>query len=220
MKYSELHYHQAKAKSQKLTPAQAVGLILADPKIDDLAPDTLAAIAMLINKGEKRAASKKDLENPFWIAAQFMAKNDIRYYLNNIYSDGENLIASDGHRLVKINHKVEPGFYTPSGQLEFGPDHARFPNFNRVYNQAWLEDQPVTLAEFSDEKMIDTDKPFPAIAYTLTSAKNEKVRVWFNRGYIEAVQKLGITSAVIAANFSALKFEGPNFTGIVMPIRE
>ena len=220
MKYSDLTYHASHAKRRKMTPAQAIAAILQDPATDNLDPITLAAIAMLINKGEKQATTKKDLSNPFWIAAQFMAKEDVRYYLNNIYSDGENLIASDGHRHVRIKHKAEPGFYTAAGNLEFGPDHAKFPAFDRVYNQQWLDDQPIELALFADEKMMGTEKPFPVVAYTVREKENVLTQVWFNRAYIETVQKLGISHATIAANFTALKFEHDNFDGVVMPIRE
>lgn len=220
MKYSELTNHTNHAKRLKMTPAQAIAAILQDPATDNLDPITLAAIAMLINKVEKRAATKKDLSNPFWIAAQFMGKDDTRCYLNNIYSNGENLIASDGHRLVRIKQEAEPGFYTASGNLEFEPEHAKYPAFDLVYNQQWLDDQPVELAVFTGEKMLNPEKPFPVGAYTVRDAKNEPRQVWFNRAYIETVQKLGVTHAVIAANFSALKFEHDNFDGIVMPTRE
>jgi len=219
MKYSELSYYTNHAKALKMTPAQAIAAILQDPATDALNSTTLAAIAMLINKGEKRAATKKDLSNPFWIAAQFMAKDDIRYYLNSIYSDGSHIIASDGHRLVRIKYEAEPGFYTASGQKQYEPDHARFPDFGRVYGQPWLDDQPVELALFTDEKMIGSKEPAPAIAYAVRDNKNEPAQVWFNRAYIETVQKLGVTHAVIAADFSALKFEHDNFDGVVMTIR-
>ncbi|MCK5020277.1 MAG: hypothetical protein KAS32_24775, partial [Candidatus Peribacteraceae bacterium] len=54
--------------------------------------------------------SAKSKTPDLWVA-KAMAK-DVRYYLNFVYSDGERLMATDGHRLhVLITDKYEPGYY-------------------------------------------------------------------------------------------------------------
>ena len=45
-----------------------------------------------------------------WVAMA-MANKDVRYYLNYIYSDGNRIMATDGHRLHIVNKSVAQGFY-------------------------------------------------------------------------------------------------------------
>ena len=214
MKYSELQQYHAHAKANKLTAAQAIAAIINDPKIDDLEPATLQAIAFLVGKGETKAANKKDINNPFWLAAQFMAKGEIRDYLNYIYSNGAELVASNGHVLIKIPHEVEPGYYNPSGNMALSIDEYKYPNFDRVYNQPFFDDEPLDLTKPHYEKMTDGETPCPIAGWIVNGTD-----VWFQKQYIDLLLKISVTQAVISTNYIALKYETDSFSGIVMPIR-
>ena len=64
-----------------------------------------------------------------WVA-KAMAKADVRYYLNYLYSDGKRLLATDGHRLHAMPTDLEAGFYN-TDLVKVDVD-ARYPDTNRV----------------------------------------------------------------------------------------
>jgi len=93
----------------------------------------LRIVAYLLDKQRKKElATVKPLNDPFKLASLFMGKNDIRNYLNEIYSDGTHLIASDGHALIKIHHQCAAGYYDAHGVKT--DTYAKYPDFNRVLN--------------------------------------------------------------------------------------
>jgi hypothetical protein len=55
-----------------------------------------------------KTKSLKNLTDDNWVALA-RGKNDVRYFLNYCYSDGENYVACDGHRL----HMLKNVSYTP-----------------------------------------------------------------------------------------------------------
>ena len=59
-------------------------------------------------------------------------KDDIRYYLNHVYSDGNRLIATDGHRVHIMVKSLEPGFYDDNLQKVHDTDYGKFPEIDRV----------------------------------------------------------------------------------------
>jgi hypothetical protein len=63
-----------------------------------------------------------------WVA---LAKptNDVRYYLNYLYSDGNRIMATDGHRLHILNKSIEPGFYNKE-MIKIEVD-GKFPDVDR-----------------------------------------------------------------------------------------
>jgi len=61
-----------------------------------------------------------------------LPKDDIRYYLNYIYSDGKRLCATDGHRVhVYKTTEYAPGFYD-SNMNQVEDINARYPDIDRV----------------------------------------------------------------------------------------
>lgn len=60
-----------------------------------------------------------------WVA-KARGKKDVRFYLNFMYSDGNNLIATDGHRLHMIPTNLEQGYY--DDQINKLDDQGRFPD--------------------------------------------------------------------------------------------
>ncbi len=68
------------------------------------------------------------IKTPFHWLTKARGKNDVRYYLNNVYSDGTHLFATDGHRAHIINEVRPAGWYDDNGQLIHDPDWANFPD--------------------------------------------------------------------------------------------
>ena len=68
-----------------------------------------------------------------WVA-RAMAKKDVRYYLNYVYSDGARTIATDGRRMhVLAGQSLPQGYYTAAGdQVD---EDAKYPDIDRVIPQ-------------------------------------------------------------------------------------
>jgi len=64
-----------------------------------------------------------------WVALA-MAKNDVRHYLQYIYSDGNRIMATDGHRLHIVHKSIETGFYNK--EMIKVEANARFPDVDRI----------------------------------------------------------------------------------------
>lgn len=64
----------------------------------------------------------------------WVAKDDVRYYLNFVYVTEERMVGTDGHRLhiAPNTDGLEPGFYDKNGTKLHNPDYARFPDVDRV----------------------------------------------------------------------------------------
>lgn len=63
-----------------------------------------------------------------------MGVNDVRNYLNFAYSDGENLVATDGHRLHMMPTKLPTGFYDRN--MAMVTVNGNFPNYQRIIPDA------------------------------------------------------------------------------------
>jgi hypothetical protein len=197
-----MQYNELTGNKLHGTLQDAINILLQDPAVDNLQYTSKQAIALLIGKAETKIARKKDLSNPFGIAAKFMAKDDVRYYLNFIYSTGEELHASDGNTAVIVKHAATPGFYTPSGNMAYPETFARFPSLKDA-----IKNLGVKKAE-----TYDLTKPLEG------TAENVKLGpTWFFRKYVERVIKLGITEAKI--NDAMLYAEKDNLQVVIMPTR-
>jgi len=68
-----------------------------------------------------------------WVA-RAMAKKDVRYYLNYVYSDGARTIATDGRRMhVLTGQSLPQGYYTITGDR--ADEDAKYPDIDRVIPQ-------------------------------------------------------------------------------------
>jgi len=73
-----------------------------------------------------------NLKAPIDILKKAVAKNDARYYLNYIYIDDKNIVATDGHRLSMYSNddNLAPGFYNKNmNKCDIG---ATYPDYKRV----------------------------------------------------------------------------------------
>jgi hypothetical protein len=204
MKLSELEQY---TRGYKLDAKKAVSIICQDDSIDGLHPETRAAIAFMLRKTESKAANKKELTNPFWLAAKFMAKKDVRYYLNYIYSDGNTLTASTGHVLIQVSHKCEPGFYDRLGNLVESPEFAKFPNCERL------------LADVSNPKPFDISDFKDAGFSGKVSVVSTDDETFFNTEYFALLTRIKADSTVTVTD-KVLIFTGPAYIGCIMPIRK
>jgi len=68
-----------------------------------------------------------------WAAKAVTGARDCRYYLQYLYSDGENLIATDGHRLHRVKTtSYAPGFYCPKSFNPVDVD-VKYPDCERFF---------------------------------------------------------------------------------------
>jgi hypothetical protein len=203
MKLSDLDHY---TRGYKMDAKKAVSILCRDESIDALCPETRAAIAFLLKKTEVKAASKKELTNPFWLASQFMAKKDVRYFLNYICSDGYTLTASTGHVLIQVNHKCDPGFYDRLGNLVEPPEFAKFPDFKNVLVKTGAKP-----FELSDFKEAGFSGKIPVV-----SADD---KTFFNADYMALLTRIKADNQVIQTK-SHLIFTGDEYQGVIMPIRK
>jgi len=182
--------------------------------------DARNALAWLIANAQKKALAKvKPLDCPFKLASLFLAdKKDPRYYLQQIYSTGTHLVASNGHVLIKINHVCEPGFYDALGNKT--DMDARYPDFKKVMDcYIKLKSNTVTLVNNSLAFYGSTKEK----CYTY----NEKNL--FDSTYIDLlIKKLGLKHGYICKNknggddilfFHSLPDSKIQFIGCIMPLR-
>jgi len=80
-----------------------------------------------------------------WIATA-VAKDEVRFYLDYVYCDGEYIVGTDGHRLhmapaMGSDYSYAPGWYLPSGHLTDDPG-VEFPDYKKVIpsreNLRWI----------------------------------------------------------------------------------
>ena len=164
--------------------------------------------AYLLDKQRKKElATVKPLNDNFKLASLFMGKNDLRIYLNEIYSDGTNLIASNGCILIKIVHRCAAGYYDAHG-VKTGTD-AKYPDFNRVLNDT-------TPRYDVDLSSSETFMYTPKTKGDRLEANGKTHAYPFST--IQILKKIGVKTAQIndAGN---LYFEGDTFTGVIMPMR-
>lgn len=81
-----------------------------------------------------------------WVAKAVADKKDVREYLRYVYSDGEHLVATDGHRIHWIKTNDYPaGYYCPKS-LERVDYDAKYPDWKRASQGT---DTPEDLASYS-----------------------------------------------------------------------
>lgn len=147
-----------------------------------------------------------------WVARAAAAK-DIRNYLNFVYSDGERLIATDGHRLHWIETEEYPkGYYIPS-TLDAITCNDTYPDIDRVIPATYAKDcQQCKLSEF---KVIDTGKH--GLAYKLPND------TYVNKKYLAAVYNRDAEMLLYLPGDSLTSIKAESLDGkrhaVVMPVR-
>jgi hypothetical protein len=147
---------------------------------------------------------KKPTTPEQWVALA-MAKNDIRYYLNHIYSDGGRLMATDGHRLhVYKTNKYPVGFYDQNMNLI--EVDATYPQIDRVIPEN------ATRYEFEESpETAELSSKYPKIKHGFN---------WFMKSYIDAARVwVSTTQFKTCGKDKAVLVENDDCFAVIMPIR-
>lgn len=171
-------------------------------------------IAVLYAQGlDSRPAKPRKPEK--WVA-NAVAKDDIREYLQYIYSDGKRIMGTDGHRLhIWKTDKYPEGFYNPKTMKKASvPDSMRFPSVDRVIPNTRSDDcVSSAVIELAHAGSV-TGRPL--VVYKVGPAA-------VNAHYLDAALDgfSGVTTLIhyIDENH-AIKIETDNKLAVVMPVRQ
>ncbi len=178
----------------------AIRSICAAGLSDKLDREALNAIHVLVQSHIKKTVARvKALDCPFKLASLFLAdKKEIRSYLQNIYSNGTQLVASSGHILIRINHAIAPGYYQNNG-IKIDGYEPTYPNFMRVF-EGFKSGVECSIDAYTPKHTAQNK-----IAYVYEQcAIDEK--------YITLLRSLGIKTVI--AHKTCIYFQGVTNTGI------
>lgn len=149
-----------------------------------------------------------------WVA-NAVAKNDIREYLQYIYSDGKRIMGTDGHRLhIWYTDKYPKGFYNPKTMAAATvPNDFRFPDVERVIPKTNSKDYaPSSTIEVSHLSVV---MGLPLIGYKFGP-------VAVNANYLDEALAgfAGYPLIYYVDGNSAVKIEEDNKLAVVMPVRQ
>lgn len=145
-----------------------------------------------------------------WVA-KAKGVSDVRYYLNNLWSDGKQLVGTDGHRLHLCPTELPEGFYNT--ELEPVTVDGKYPEFERSIPTVKSE-RDWRSVHLSD---LELKEPRGVMAVQVLPD------TWVNRKYLLATLN-GQTSFEVAqpggAN-CAIKFrlDNPDLVAVILPIR-
>jgi len=152
-----------------------------------------------------------------WVASAVCGKDDIREYLQYVYSDGTRIIGTDGHRMhIWKTDKYPKGFYHPKTMDKSTvPDDYRYPDVDRVIPKTFREDY-VSSATIEVEQLSISSEGHPIIIYKVGPAA-------VNAQYLDAALAgfKGETTLIhyVDAN-SAIKIDADDKLAVVMPVRQ
>lgn len=109
-----------------------------------------------------------------WLAVA-RGQSDVRFYLNYIYSDGERMIATNGHRAHVVFHKNDPGFYSDEWVKVQDQNFSTFPDVNKVTPS--IKDNPITLnaGDLKQCEIIKLDRVFAYHLHGKTYVKKQYI---------------------------------------------
>jgi hypothetical protein len=152
-----------------------------------------------------------------WLAKAMADKNDVRYYLQYIYADGSNLVATDGHRLhIHTANKLADGFYDKNMQ-KINQD-AKFPDYKRVLpNSSRMGHESRKLTKsflLSGEIRVHGGKE---------EAINVIADVWVNKKYLVDALSFWDSSETVEINYAGtmdpISISANDCLAVIMPIR-
>jgi DNA polymerase III sliding clamp (beta) subunit (PCNA family) len=152
-----------------------------------------------------------------WLAKAMAGKGDVRYYLQYIYADGSNLVATDGHRIhLYTANTLSDGFYNKNifkiNEDAKYPDYKRvLPNPNRVRHQSRKLTKSFLL---SGEVRVHSGKE---------EAINIIGDVWVKKQYLLDALSFWDSSETVEINYAgamdSITISANDCLAVVMPIR-
>lgn len=193
--------------AKKMNYSDALAALANDPAIENLDFYTIDAIRFMVSKAAaKEKAALKVTDSPFKLASLFMAKKDPRYYLCGIHADGQTLTASNSHIAVRVAHECPAAIYDAMGVEIPDSKDWKMPN-----TSLWFD---ISSAEIDIESGING-----MVGKTVAKVFGDKS---FDAGYLKTIKRAGATRYEIATvsinGLYCLKFFGPNFSGVLMPL--
>ena len=142
---------------------------------------------------------------------------DRREVLQFVYSDGERIIGTDGHRLhVWKTDKYGPGYYRPGAKLVkvHEPGWKEFHNVDRI-----LDSRRTQTGNMTGSMRVAGDKNgFGSGPYDIYYYDEGQAAV--NADYLEAVmQRFPAGDFCYESKFDSIKFEDGDLLAVLMPIR-
>lgn len=197
-------YNSTKMKKDDV---QAFIKNLYDTASDDIKKD-LAAIYKYFTP-----AMPKVTKCPLMWVYKATEKSATRPYLNHSYSDGENLVATDGHRLHYIKTDLEQGYYDSKGvKIDYD---GNFPEYKRVLPEPKHKQE----IDFSKLELKANDRAKKIIQYVLPL--NGKEHLFDKKIVDEALN--GLTTVTMHGDFddtlSPKGFELEHGNAVIMPMR-
>jgi DNA polymerase III sliding clamp (beta) subunit (PCNA family) len=152
-----------------------------------------------------------------WLTKAMAGKNDVRYYLQNIYADGSNLVATDGHRLhIWTVSDVADGFYDKNMQkIE---SDAKYPDYKRVL--------PLRTGNSRRNSLL-TKAELLAGEVKVHSGKEEAINVigevWVKKQYLLDALSFWDNDEKLEVNYEgkmdSITISANNCLAVIMPIR-
>lgn len=154
------------------------------------------------------------IKTPIDFLKKIKTKNDIRFYLNFIYADIENIVATDGHIVaVTKNDKNMAGFYDQN--LIKCDIEATYPAYKRVIDksQKWFNQYKINFNSIDDIKVIihnniEVIKLFDNEKYTYDSKYIKLIKNYFGDNEID----------VEITDFGVLHINSNDILIVLMPI--
>jgi len=95
--------------------------------------DAIKTIAPLYKKFMPRLPAKP--KNSFQWVSKAVCKKDARQYLKYVYCTGDDIVATDGHRLhvAKNDYELKKGYFYDANMNSIGNDIGTFPDYERLF---------------------------------------------------------------------------------------
>jgi len=188
-------------KPKKVEAFESLNRIITEtdaPAVDDLA----RLYAYFLPKPPARAKTPMQ-----WVAKAVAGKSDVRVCLQHMYSNGEYLVASDGHRLHGITTTLPAGYYDIAGNQITISDE--YPDWCRILPEESCN-IGTTIETLATERVAD---------YVVVNLIED---IWVNLRYLQAIANGAptVTVTAYADTHQPVRVAGP-FPGsfaVIMPV--
>jgi len=160
-------------------------------------------------------ALPKTAKEPWKWVAKAVPTNDVRYYLNYLYSDGGRLIGTDGHRMHFIETDLKAGFYNPKTLDPITVD-GRFPDIERVIPKK------TNFKEYVLSDLVHGSTPLIKSGKTIEHVIIGKHKTHVNKDYLyQAFNKFdGVKISVGENDNSSILGQNDFGSFVIMPMRK